>query len=56
MIELKLTKAGGLDAAEKQIRERQYAELFRSDSHKVVPLAIELQDDGKGLVSYRIVS
>lgn len=55
VIELKLTKNGGIAAAEQQIRDNLYAEPFQSDGKTVVPLAIELDDMGKGMVSWSIV-
>lgn len=52
VIELKLTKNGGLQAASKQIRDNLYVEPFKAENKEVVALAIELDDQGKGLVSY----
>lgn len=52
VIELKLTKNGGLQAAGKQIRENLYVEPFKAENKEVVALAIELDDQGKGLVDY----
>lgn len=55
IIELKLTKNGGLAAAERQIRDNLYAEPFKGDGREVVPLAIELDDEGKGLLDWKRV-
>lgn len=55
VIELKLTNNGGLDAAKKQILDNQYIEPFKGDSREVIALAIELDDNGKGLLSYEKV-
>lgn len=55
VIELKLTKNGGLEAARKQILANQYAEPFKGDSRPVIPLAIELDDNGKGLLAWDII-
>ena len=56
VIELKLTKNGGLVAAEKQIMNNQYLEPFKADKkRKVVGLAIELDDMGKGLLEWKKV-
>lgn len=56
VIELKLTKNGGLVAAEKQIMNNQYLEPFKTDKkRKVVGLAIELDDMGKGLLEWKKV-
>ena len=52
VIELKLTKNGGVAAAEKQIRDNQYLEPFKADkTRQIIGLAIELEDLGKGLRS-----
>ena len=53
VIELKLTKNGGLAAAEKQIKENQYLEPFKADKRKAIGLAIELEDMGKGLIDWK---
>ena len=55
VLELKLSNNGGIDAATEQIRAKQYAEPFKSDRRKVVALAIELDDKGKGLVDWKEV-
>ncbi len=52
VIELKLSKNGGLEAAKKQIQQNQYAEPFKADGRKVVALAIELDDNGKGVLNF----
>ena len=55
VIELKLTKNGGISAAEKQIIDNNYLEPFKADKRKVVGLAIELEDMGKGLLDWKVV-
>ena len=55
VLELKLSTNGGIDAATEQIRAKQYAEPFKADKRKVVALAIELDDKGKGLVDWKEV-
>ena len=55
VLELKLSNNGGIDAATEQIRAKQYAEPFNADRRKVVALAIELDDKGKGLVDWKEV-
>lgn len=55
VIELKLTKAGGLAAAERQIISKCYAAPFKGDARKVVALAVEIADDGKGIVDWKEV-
>ena len=55
VLELKLGNNGGIDAATEQIRAKQYAEPFNADKRKVVALAIELDDKGKGLVDWKEV-
>lgn len=56
VIELKLQNNGGLEAAKSQILANQYAEPFKGDSREVIPLAIELDDNGKGILSFEQVS
>lgn len=55
VLELKLTKNGGLAAAERQIKEKGYAEPFKADNRQVISLAIELDDMGKGLIDWKVV-
>ena len=55
VLELKLSDNGGVDAAAEQIRAKQYAEPFKADKRKVIALAIELEDRGKGLVDWKEV-
>ena len=56
VLELKLSNNGGLSAAEAQIKAKQYAEPFKADQkRKVVALAVELDDMGKGLVDWKLV-
>ena len=55
VMELKLSNNGGVDAAEEQMKAKQYAEPFKADKRKVIALAIELDDKGKGLVDWKEV-
>ena len=55
VVELKLTNAGGLAAAERQIIDNHYAQAFAGDGRTVVPLAIELEDEGRGIVGWKRV-
>ena len=55
VLELKLSNNGGVDAAEEQMKAKQYAEPFKADKRKVIALAIELDDKGKGLVGWKEV-
>ena len=56
VLELKLSNNGGLSAAEAQIKDRQYQEPFKADTRrKVIALAVELDDMGKGLVDWKQV-
>ena len=55
VIELKLTKNGGIAAGEKQIKDNRYIEPFKADKRKVIALAIELDDLGKGLKDWKQV-
>ena len=55
IMELKLSNNGVMAAAEKQILSNQYAEPFKADKRKVIALAIELDDMGKGLIDWKEV-
>lgn len=55
VLELKLSNNGGVDAAEEQMKAKQYAEPFKADKRKVIALAIELDDMGKGLADWKEV-
>ena len=55
VLELKLSNNGGVDAAQEQMKAKQYAEPFKADKRKVIALAIELDDMGKGLVDWKEV-
>ena len=55
VLELKLSNNGGVDAATEQMKAKQYAEPFKADKRKVITLAIELDDMGKGLVDWKEV-
>ena len=55
VLELKLSNNGGVDAAEEQMKAKHYAEPFKADKRKVIALAIELDDMGKGLVGWKEV-
>ena len=55
VLELKLSNNGGIDAATEQMKAKQYAEPFKADKRKVIALAIELDDMGKGLVEWKEV-
>lgn len=55
VLELKLSNNGGVDAATEQMKAKQYAEPFKADKRKVIALAIELNDMGKGLVDWKEV-
>lgn len=55
VLELKLSNNGGVDAAEEQMKAKQYAEPFKAGKRKVIALAMELDDMGKGLVDWKEV-
>lgn len=55
VLELKLSNNGGVDAAVEQIKAKQYAEPFKADKRKIIALAVELDDLGKGLVDWKEV-
>ncbi len=53
VIELKLKKNGGKDAAVQQIHNNRYMEPFKADKREVIGLGIELDDEGKGLLDWQ---
>ena len=55
VLELKLSNNGGVDAAEEQMKAKQYAEPVKADKRNVIALSIELDDMGKGLVGWKEV-
>ena len=55
VLELKLSNNGGVDAAEEQMKAKQYAEPFKADKRKVIALAVELDETGKGLIDWKEV-
>lgn len=55
VLELKLTNNGGVDAAAQQIIDNRYLEPFKADKRKVIGLAIELDEQGKGLIDWKRV-
>ena len=55
VLESKLSNNGGIDSATEQIRAKQYTEPFKADKRKVVAIAIELDEKGKGLVDWKEV-
>ena len=55
VVELKLSNNGGINAAEKQIIDNGYLKPFLADDRKVIGLAVELDDMGKGLIDWKEV-
>ena len=55
VLELKLTNNVGVDAAAQQIIDNRYLEPFKADKRKVIGLAIELDEQGKGLIDWKRV-
>ena len=55
ILELKLSNNGGMKAAENQINDRNYTKPFLADSRRVIALAVELDDMGKGLIDWKEV-
>ena len=54
VMELKLKKNGGKEAAVRQILDNRYLEPFKADKRTVVGLGIELDDAGKGLLGWKV--
>ena len=55
VMELKLSNNGGISAAESQMKEKSYTEPFKADKRKVIALAVELDEKGKGLIDWKEV-
>ena len=55
VMELKLANNGGINAAEKQFIDNGYLKPFLADARKVIGLAVELDDMGKGLLDWKEV-
>lgn len=55
VMELKLHNNGGREAATRQILDRQYLAPFQTPDRHVIGLALELQDEGKGLLDWQQV-
>ncbi len=55
VMELKLQNNGGAEAAAKQIKENHHLEPFRGTQRKVIGVAIELDDLGKGMTGWKEV-
>ena len=53
ILELKLSNNGGISAAENQMKEKSYTEPFKADKRKVIALAVELDETGKGLIDWK---
>ncbi len=56
VLELKLSNNGGMDAAESQINDRDYTLPFQADGRKVIALAVELDNMGRGLIDWKEVT
>ncbi len=56
VLELKLSNNGGMDAAESQINDRDYTQPFQADGRKVIALAVELDNMGRGLIDWKEVT
>jgi len=55
VMELKLANNGGINAAEKQMIDNGYLKPFLADGRKVIGVAVELDDMGKGLIDWKEV-
>ena len=55
VLELKLSNNGGISAAENQMKEKSYTDPFKADKRKVIALAVELDEAGKGLIDWKEV-
>ena len=55
VIELKLANNGGIESAINQIKNSNYLEPFKGNAYKIIGLAIELDEMGKGVVEWKAV-
>ena len=55
VMELKLQNNGGMKAAAQQIADNGYREPFKGDKRKVIGLAVELDDLGKGIIDWQVI-
>ena len=53
VLELKLSTNGGISAAESQIKEKSDIEPFKADKRKIIALAVELDETGKGVIDWK---
>ncbi len=56
VMELKLQKNGGLKSAVEQMKENHYLEPFRGTERKVIGVAVELDDLGKGMTGWQEIN
>ena len=54
VIELKLRNNGGKEAAVRQIIDCHYMEPFKADRREVIGLGIELDEEGRGLLDWKV--
>ena len=55
VLELKLKNNGGIAAGVGQITANKYLDPFKADPRKLIGIAIELDDQGKGMLDWKIV-
>ncbi len=55
IIELKLANNGGIESAINQIKNSNYLEPFKGNAYKIIGLAIELDEMGKGVMEWKAV-
>ena len=55
VMELKLSNNGGMAAAANQIVSHKYLDPFQGDGRQVIGLALELDNQGKGLTDWQVV-
>jgi hypothetical protein len=54
LMRLKLRNNGGKEAAVRQIIDCRYMEPFKADRREVIGLGIELDEEGKGLIDWKV--
>ena len=53
-MDLMLTSEGGIASAEQELKTVSYVEPFEGDKRHIIPIAMELDDSGKGLIDWKI--
>ena len=55
IMDLMLTSEGGIASAEQELKTVSYVEPFEGDTRHIMPVAMELDDNGKGLLDWKVM-